>query len=131
MRVDEIPQDDSILEGHRRVCYARDRDGHFVPGTSRGWDVERIANQQAVGEIAERIVTARAQVAAGQASPLLYHMHCAHLESRGLARQSGLWHWRVKRHLDPRVFARLDDAVLQRYAKALGIAVSSLRQLPD
>ena len=50
MKLDEIPQDDSILEGHRRACYAQDGKGRYAIGTSRGWTVEAIANRQAVAK---------------------------------------------------------------------------------
>lgn len=127
MRVEDIPQDDSILEGHQRACYARDASGRYVMATSRGWEVERLANQLAVESVNQSIEQARSDVLAGRASLLAYHMARCHMDARMLAAASGIWSLRVRRHLRPAVFARLSDAVLARYAKALGIEVAQLR----
>ena len=130
MRINDVPQDDSILEGHQRACYAQDSSGRYVVATSKGWEVERIANRQAVSQIDAKIAQALAQIRAGTASPLAYHMACAHLERRGLAAHAGMWAWQVRRHLKPAVFARLAPAVVKRYADALGIDVATLTQVP-
>jgi hypothetical protein len=126
MRIEEIPQDPSILEGHLRACYARDASGRYVVATSRGWEVERIANELAVAQVNSHIEQARAAVRAGKASALAYHMACAHMTPRLLAAQSGFWVWQVKRHLKPEVFQHLPQKVLLRYASALGISVVTL-----
>jgi hypothetical protein len=126
MRIEEIPQDDSIYEGHRRACYAQDASGRYVVATSRGWEVERIANEIAVGEVRQRIDEALAQVRAGSVSPLAYHMARAHMNARLLAAHSGFWAWQVRRHLKPKVFAKLPERKLQRYADALALDLATL-----
>jgi hypothetical protein len=126
MRVDDIPQEPSILDGRLRACYARDAAGRYVIATSRGWAVERIANQLAVGEVNAHIEQALAAVRAGTASALAYHMARAHMDARLLAAYSGLWVWQVKRHLQPKPFQQLTDKVLRRYADALGIDLATL-----
>jgi hypothetical protein len=131
MRVDEVPQDDSILEGHRRACYAQDEQGRFVIATSRGWEVEKIANQLAVRDVAERVEAALREVRAGRASPLAYHMARCHMDVQLLAAHTGLWSFRIKRHLSPEVFARLPVHVLDRYAGALAIDVATLGTVPE
>lgn len=131
MRVDQVPQEDSILEGHRRACYARDADGNYTLTTSRGWRVEKIANQQAVQDVALVIAQVQADVRAGRASALAWHMATHHLTPRLLAAQAGFWRWQVRRHLRPEVFRQLDDKTLQRYARALGLTVDELRGCDD
>jgi hypothetical protein len=44
---------------------------------------------------------------------------------------SGMWRWRVRRHFKPDVYAKLSDAVLARYADAMGVTVTILKTLPD
>ena len=127
MRIEEIPQEPSILEGHLRACYAKDATGRYVVATSKGWEVERIANQLAVADVKSRIDLALAEVRAGKSSALAYHMACAHMDARLLAAHSGFWVWQVKRHLTPKHFKRLSDDHLRRYAAALGIDVAKLR----
>lgn len=130
MRTDEVPQDDSILEGHRRACYARDAAGRYVVATSRGWEVERIANQVAVQDVTERITAAHRAVQAGRASPLAYHMARCHMDARLLGAHTGIWWPRVRWHMRPTAFARLPRSLLARYADALGIDVATLVRVP-
>jgi hypothetical protein len=131
MRVDQLPQDDSILEGHRRACYAQDASGRYVVATSRGWTVEAIVNRQAVSDVEARIAQALEAVREGRASPLLYHMARCHMSPRLLAAYTGIWSLRVRWHLRPAVFARLPDHLLKRYAEALAVQPEALRQVPD
>jgi len=127
MRIEDVPQDQSIHDGHLRACYARDADGRFVVATSRGWEVERIANAVAVESVRAAVDQARAAVIAGRTSVLAYHMACAHMDTRLLAAHTGFWTWRIRRHLKPHVWNRLDDTVLARYAAVFGIEVARLR----
>jgi len=43
-----------------------------------------------------------------------------------LSQVTGLWRWRVRRHLKPAGFARLTPALKLRYAEALGISSEAL-----
>jgi len=70
MELDKVPQDDSILEGRRRACYARDSDGRYVIAPSRGWTVEAIVNRQAQSDVEARVTAALHAVRAGRASAL-------------------------------------------------------------
>jgi hypothetical protein len=126
MRIEDIPQEPSILEGRLRACYARNAAGRYEVATSRGWEVERVANQLAVSDVNAHIEQALADVRAGKASALAYHMARAHMDARLLAAHSGFWVWQVKRHLQPRHFQRLTQRQLQRYAAALGIELATL-----
>jgi hypothetical protein len=127
MRVEDIPQEPSILEGRLRACYARNAAGRYEVATSRGWEVERVANQRAVADVNAHIEQALADVRAGKASALAYHMARAHMDPRLLAAHSGFWVWQVIRHLRPEHFQRLPEKALQRYAGALGIDIATLR----
>jgi hypothetical protein len=126
MRIEDIPQEPSILEGRLRACYARNAAGRYEMATSKGWEVERIANQLAVAAVNTQIEQALAEVRAGRASALAYHMARAHMDARLLAAYSGFWVWQVKRHLQPGPFQRLTNKDLRRYAEALGIGVATL-----
>ncbi len=131
MRVKDIPQDPSILEGHQRACYARDESGRYVIGTSSGWEVERIANQHAVDEINAGIAQVLADVRAGKASVLAYHMARYHMSPGLLAANTGIWSLRIRRHMRPHIFARLPEAILLRYADAFRIDLATLVKVPD
>ena len=67
----------------------------------------------------------------GLASPLEFYMYDKRLELPTLAQATGLWQWRVRRHLRPEVFAKLSPALLVRYAEALGIPADALKAVPQ
>lgn len=126
MRIEDIPQEPSILEGHLRACYARNASGKYELATSKGWEVERVANQLAVAAVNAQIEQALDAVRNGKSSALAYHMARAHMNPRLLAAHSGFWVWQVKRHLRPGPFQRLAEPALRRYAAALGIDLATL-----
>lgn len=130
MKAKDVPQDDSILEHHRRACYALDDHGRYRVVPSRGWEVEKIVNQLAVGELRRALEQTRRRVLAGAASALEYHMQRCQMDVAMLAANVGLWRWRVRRHLKPDVFAGLSSELLQRYASTLRVGVEELNRVP-
>jgi hypothetical protein len=131
MKIDEVPQEESMLEGHQRACYAVDDQGRYVVVGSTGWEVEKVVNAQAVDEVRRAIDDARDRVLRGEASALAYHMARCQMDASLLAANTGIWSLRVRRHLKPAVFAALKPALLARYADALGLTVDELRAVPD
>lgn len=130
MRDDEVPQDNNVtLGGIHKAIYARGADGriHIVP--SSGWEVEEIVTRQAVEECDRLTAQARDDARVGRVSPLCYHMHRARMDETLLAQISGLWRWRVRRHLRPEIFARLSPKLLARYARAFDITPAQLQQI--
>lgn len=131
MKTDEVPQEESMLEGHQRACYAVDASGRYVVVGSAGWEVEKVVNAQAVEEVRRAIDAAYERVRRGEASALAYHMACCQMDVGLLAANTGIWSLRVRRHLKPAVFAALKPALLARYADALGLTVEALCRVPD
>lgn len=131
MDVDAVPQEgNATLAGHRKAMYARDVDGHLVIAASRGWEAEEIVTRHAVLTFEAQAQAARLRVHAGLASPLEYWMYANRMDAALLAQTSGVWRWRVKRHLSVPGFANLSEQHLQRYAHALGVAPETLRGVP-
>ncbi|MDR1888532.1 MAG: hypothetical protein LBQ81_04020 [Zoogloeaceae bacterium] len=127
MDVDNVPQEGNVtLAGHSKGVYARGADGHLALVASRGWEVEEIVTRQAVERFDALAAAARARVHAGQGSPLEYHMYHARMDIPMLAQASGMWQWRVRRHLRPQVFRRLSATLRARYAEALGLTPAQL-----
>lgn len=131
MKINEVPQEVSMLEGHQRACYAVDDTGRYVVVGSTGWEVEKVVNAQAVDEVRRAIDAAAGRVRRGEASALAYHMACCQMDVGLLAANTGIWSLRVRRHLKPAVFAALKPALLARYAEALGLTVEALCRMPD
>ncbi|HEY6720047.1 MAG TPA: hypothetical protein VI363_00265 [Burkholderiales bacterium] len=127
MRERDVPQEGNrSLAGHRKAVYAIADDGKLRLVPSRGWEVEEIVTRQAVEDLERRAMEARARALAGESSPLEYHMYRARMDVELLSQTTGLWRWRVRRHLKPAMFARLPLALRLRYAEALGIPIETL-----
>lgn len=131
MKKSEVPQDARPeYGGERRALYAVDEAGRYTTVPSAGWRADEVVNQQAVEEYARLAQDALARARANAASPLEFHMYDRRMEVPLLAQATGLWQWRVRRHLRPQVFATLGDALLARYADALGMPLDKLKLLP-
>ena len=131
MKTTDVPQDDeSFYAGHQRACYATDAQGRYVVVGSKGWGVETIVNSQANDLVREHIATALARVRRGETSVLAYHMARRQMTIGLLAAYSGFSRLRIHWHLRPKVFARLPETILNRYATALQLPVRELRSLP-
>jgi len=131
VNLDAVPQEgNATLGGHRKLVYARDPQGRVVGAPSRGWEAEEIVTTHAVDVLQAQAQAARERAAAGAASPLEYWMYACRMDVALLSQTSGFWQWRVRRHLQPRHFARLSAAQLARYADALGLSVETLQRLP-
>ena len=131
MKRADVPQDGRPeYGGERRALYALDERGHYTVAPSAGWTADATVNDLACEEYARLAAAALQRARAGETSPLEFHMDDRRMEVESLAPTVGLWRWRVRRHLKPRVFAALPAALLARYADALGIPVSRLTALP-
>lgn len=129
MRKEEVPQDQGIAEGLKEVTYAVDNNGAYVMVPSAGWEPKNISNYQAWEVIASQIETARRQVLDNEISPLAYHMARNQMDIGLLAQYMGIMAWRVKRHLKPRIFKKLNKNLLSRYASLLKVTVAQLRDI--
>lgn len=131
MNINEVPQEgNATLAGVRKAVYARAENGQLVAVASQGWEVEEIVTMQAVDALREQADVALASAQAGVSSPLEYWMYEKRMDLGVLAQSTGLWQWRVRRHLQPARFAKLSAKLLSVYADALGISVAQLQSLP-
>lgn len=132
MKIDEVPQDNNrTLGGYRKAMYARDESGRMVITPSNGWEVEEIVTTQAIDTLQAQADAARQRILAGQSAPLEYWIYARRMDIEMLAQVTGLWRWRIRRHLRPAVFARLSPALLARYADALGLTPDQISRLPE
>ncbi|RDE94601.1 hypothetical protein DPW03_09700 [Aggregatibacter aphrophilus] len=129
MEINDIPQDNSkIFRGQRKVVYAT-KDGNYQTATSNGWETEEFATEQAVEELNQLTAEALAAVKRGEKSPLFYYMYRYRFDLPSLAQATGFWQCQIKRHFKPRVFAKLSDKVLSRYAEVFGVSILELQQV--
>jgi hypothetical protein len=126
-----VPQDASpTYGGLRKLLYAVDDSGKYAGVQSSGWEVESFSTELAVSELCRRRDEAWRSAREGKSSALEYHMYRNRMDFDTLAMVSRVWRWRLRRHLRPDVYAGLSDKMLSRYAEAMGVSVTELRQLP-
>jgi hypothetical protein len=131
MKAKDVPQDNSAhYEGHQRVCYATDESGRYGVVPSNGWETEVVVNALALADIRAEIEAARKRAVSGETSALDFHRVRCQLTVPMLAAETGIWRWRIRRHLRPDVFATLSPDLLERYARALRMRVDELKLIP-
>jgi hypothetical protein len=130
MKANEVPQDITYYEGKKRACYALNDEGKYIIVPSSGWCTEEIVNGLAVAELAAKLEKTRQEVLKGLKSPLVYHMEQRQMTLDILAKTAGMCRFRVRRHFHPEVFARLNGAILKRYAQALALNIQELKSVP-
>lgn len=131
MKQQEVPQHPGLFGERKAVCYALDETGGYVLAPTAGWNPVNLANRQAWEELARELADIHGEVLAGRKSPLAYHMAWRQMDAALLARYTALSRWRVRRHLRPAIFARLDRELLERYAEVLQLSVEELCRLPE
>lgn len=131
MKADEVPQDNSAtFAGHTKALYARNESGRYATVESSGWVVEEAATRLAINVFDEALLDAQERCEGGHTAALEYHMYARRMDIETLSDATGIWRWRVRRHLRPSVFAGLSPRLMARYAAALQMSESDLRQLP-
>lgn len=131
MKHDEVPQDQIAYYGKvRKAMYAVGDAGDYETVQSSGWSAEEVVTGDAVAEYRRQADEALARARIGMASPLEYHMYTQRMDVPMLAESARIWAWRVRRHLHPKAFARLNEKWLRRYADGLGLTLEQLKSLP-
>jgi len=133
MKKAEVPQDnEGLLEGKlREVCYAVDESGNYTTVLSTGWTPKNAALKQAWEVVNEKIEEVKSKVLEGKLSPVAYFMEKNIMDMKLLSEYTGISKWRIKMHLKPKKFSRLDDKILAQYASAFETTVSSLKNFRE
>jgi hypothetical protein len=128
MKKHEVPQDNVGLQEGKQLdlYYAVNENGDYVMVRSCGWAPKNAAILQAWNVIHEKVEEARRQVLQGKLSPIAYYMQKNIMDVKLLASYIGLPKWKVRRHLKPSGFTKLDAVVLRRYADLFSIPVEAL-----
>jgi hypothetical protein len=130
MKKEEIPQDYSALSKlTKEVSYAVDEKGNYSTSLSTGWEIKTKALDVAWSDIEQRIENAKKKVQNNEASPVLYFMELKLMDISIISSYTGFWKWQIKRHLKPRVFKKLSDKKLARYATIFEVTVAELKSM--
>lgn len=128
MKKEEIPQDKSALEKYTRdMLYVKNSDGKYTTALSTGWEVKKVALDNAWEDINERVKEAALAVKNGEKSPILYFMELKLMDLQLLSAYTGFWQFTIKRHMKPSVFSGLSDDKLNKYAKVFDISINELK----
>jgi hypothetical protein len=132
MQIDQVPQDQGMIDGDRHeVCYAVNKEGHYVLVQSAGWEPKNVVNDQAWDLIKKKVAATTAKVRAGKLSSLAYHMVCNQMNVGLLSKYVPYGRLRVWLHLRPKVFHRLTSEELRPYADLFDLSVAELKTVPD
>lgn len=128
MKKENVPQDESALKDiTRELVYAKDEKGNFVKVLSTGWNTKKAALDITWENIKEELEEAKELVRNKKKSPIFYWMIKNLMDKKLLASYVGYRRWRVSRHLKPRVFDKLSDSVLEKYASTFEISLNELK----
>jgi len=132
MESSNVPQQNiSTYSGNKKAMYATQKSGEYTVIASSGWSVEEEVTKQALQELERLADSAYRSVIAGTFSPLYFHMYDRRMDLPTLARSSGFFQWRVKRHFKPVIFRKLSIKILARYSDALGLSRETLCTIPE
>ncbi len=116
--------------GHsKELFYSYDKDGKYNKRVRFHDDSNRVFIEQFWDIQHARIEEARQKVLSGKKSPVYYYMEKNLLDPMNLGLQAKISRWRVKRHLKPRVFKRLNEETLTKYAEIFSIMVEQLKTI--
>lgn len=115
----------------RDLDYAVDEDGKYQAVRSDGWSPQNDALEVTMDGIDEECQEILQRVRAGETSPLEYHAARNVMPLDLLAQYTGFSKRKVRKHLDPKNFNKLDDETLAAYADALRITVDELKSIPE
>jgi hypothetical protein len=114
---------------YRELLYSYGADGKFEKKVGYHGESDRVTLQQAWDLFNDRIEAARRKVISGEASPILYYMEKTLVTPMDLSMHAGIIIWRVKHHLKLKVFNRLSEKTLKKYAEAFNITLDQLKNV--
>lgn len=127
MKKIEVPQENnSTLNGQRKVMYGTDENGEFQR-INYASSVEEFATITAVQEYKELEKECLEDIKNNIASPIKYFMYKNRMDLPTLSSVVDMFSFRVKRHLRMEIFRKLNDKILEKYAKAFGIKIEELK----
>ncbi len=129
MKKEQVPQDScKSYDGHKKLIYAVDDNGHYQGVQSSGWEVEGFATEMAVQALDEQISEMKQAFLMGQVSPIAYYLPRYRFDLMSLAHATGFFQWQIKRHMKPEIFAKLSPKKLTKYCEAFNISLEHLKQ---
>jgi len=128
---DEVAgENDLIYTYNREVFYHFDKEKGFTQKVDYQNPDNQVIIKQSWDAAEQRLDEVKQMVIAGKLSPIAYYMEKLLMEVPMLAAYMEMPKWRVKRHLKPKVFTKLSQEKLAKYAGIFEITVDQLTN-PD
>lgn len=131
MKKENVPQDDLFSHDgkFKEVTYAVAEDGSFEQVLTVGCQPKNAALKQAWEAANEQIIDVAEQVLAGELSPIAYFMEKNLMDLKVLSQYMGLSKRKVKKHLTPKGFSKIEQPQLLEYADLFRVSVEALQDL--
>jgi hypothetical protein len=133
MKIQDVPQDmNKTYQGHgTKAVYAVDDTGAYTKIATSGWDVEEVVLRDVLADFERLADDAKQRALNGLTAPIEYFVYKRMMDIPALANAMGMAKWKVKRHLKPKIFKKLSDEMLQRYADLLRIDLEHLKNFKE
>ncbi len=127
MKKINVPQENnSTLNGQKKVMYGTDDKGEFKR-INYASSVEEFATITAVEEYIELEKECLDDIKNDIASPIKYYMYKNRMDLPTLSSAVDMFSFRVKRHLQMKIFRKLNDKIIQKYADTFSIKIEDLK----
>ena len=127
MKIKEVPQDGKMLIDSTLLYYAVNDEGNFEKIQSSGWEPGYHAHLNIIGNFKAMAEKAKERIKKNLASPLEYFMYNSIRNLDDVAQCMGISRRKVKKHLTPGGFEKLDDCMLERYATVFVTDVDTIK----
>ncbi|WP_375724331.1 hypothetical protein LXN10_02250 [Arcobacter sp. KX21116] len=127
MKKIDVPQENnSTLDGQKKIMYGTDDNGEFQR-INYASSVEEYATITAVEEYKELEKECLEDIQNNIASPIKYYMYKNRMDLPTLTSAVDMFSFRVKRHLKMKIFKKLKDDTIKKYADAFNIEIEDLK----
>lgn len=127
MKKIDVPQENNFtLDGQKKVMYGTDDNGEFQR-INYASSVEEYATITAVEEYKELEKECLEDIQNNIASPIKYYMYKNRMDLSTLTSAVDMFSFRVKRHLKMKIFKKLKDDTIKKYADAFNIEIEDLK----
>ena len=110
-----------ITPGYRSVIYTVNKEGAYIRDSREGWEPETIALGLAWESINEKIENTQKRVISGELSPLAWFMEKNQFSITRLSDMTGIPKRKIRKHLHPEAFAKINPETAGKYTKAFQI----------
>ena len=131
MNKKDVPQDDDFSQNgkYKEVTYAVDEKGTFEQVLSKGWQPKNDALKYVWEVINVQTRDIGNKVIKGELSSIAYYMEKNLMDVKILSKYMDLSKRKVKKHLHPKGFGKLDNKLLQQYADLFNISLEELQDV--